>query len=95
MTPEFVIEMNSIGFKNLQIEDLVKARIFKIDVRFAREIKEMGFGENQPMETLVKMRIFKITPAFLREVRTTGLEDLGIEDLVKLRIFKIDLAFIQ
>jgi hypothetical protein len=76
------------------MEDLVKARIFKIDADFVRQATQMGF-DKQPFESLVKMSIFKVTPQFIAEVRNEGLTDLSVEDVVKLRIFKIDAEFIR
>jgi hypothetical protein len=86
-------EMKATGF-DLGMEDLVKARIFKVDATFAASIRDMGFS-NEPFESLVKMRIFKVTPEFVADMRNEGLTNFTIEDLVKLRIFKIDREFIR
>lgn len=85
--------MKASGFE-LGMEDLVKARIFKIDPEFVKQVAQMGF-EKEPFESLVKMQIFKVTPDFISEMRNEGLNNLQIEDLVKLRIFKIDAEFIR
>jgi hypothetical protein len=85
--------MKASGFE-LGMEDLVKARIFKIDPEFVRQVAQMGF-EKESFESLVKMQIFKVTPEFITEVRNEGLTNLQIEDLVKLRIFKIDANYIR
>jgi hypothetical protein len=86
-------EMKASGF-NLGMEDLVKARIFKINAEFVRQVSQMGF-EKEPCESLVKMQIFKVTPEFITEMRNEGLTNLQVEELVKLRIFKIDTEFIR
>ena len=75
-------------------EELVKARIFKIDADFVRQAAQMGL-DKEPFESLVKMRIFKVTPEFVAEARAEGLGDLTVEQLVKLRIFNIDADFIR
>src|SRR5918911_488702 len=90
----FDCEMKESGFPGLRMEELVKARIFKIDADFVREAARLGF-DKEPFESLVKMRIFKVTPEFVAEVRGEGLNDLAVEDLVKMRIFKIDGEFIR
>ncbi len=77
------------------MEDLVKARIFKVDAAFVREAREMGFKDALDMETLTKLRIFKVTPDFIREILAEGLTNLSVEDVVKLRIFKVDGEFIR
>ena len=86
--------MAATGFPNLTMEDLVKARIFKIDAQFVRNIKDMGFGADN-FEHLVKYSIFKVTPEYLSELKNEGLSGLTAEEVVKLRIFKVDAAFVR
>jgi hypothetical protein len=87
-------EMKATGFPNLTMEDLVKARIFKIDADYVRQVHDMGFADSD-FEGLVKFRIFKVTPEFLSELKTVGFTDLSAEDVVRFRIFKIDPEFIR
>jgi hypothetical protein len=42
VTPEFITEMRNEGLTNLQVEELVKLRIFKIDTEFIRQAKADG-----------------------------------------------------
>jgi hypothetical protein len=76
------------------MEELVKARIFKIDADYVRQVHEMGFASND-FEEMVKFRIFKVTPEFLNSIKAEGLTDLSSEDIVKFRIFKIDPQFVR
>ena len=46
-------EMKATGFPNLGMEDLVKARIFKIDADYVRQVREMGF-DKEDFEGLAK-----------------------------------------
>lgn len=82
------------AFGKLNVEDLFKAAIFKIDSNFAREMKASGF-ENLGMEELVKARIFKIDAAFVRQVSQMGFEKEPFESLVKMQIFKVTPEFIS
>ena len=63
--------MKATRFPDLKMENLVKARIFKIDANYVRQNREMGFAEKD-FENLVKFRIFKVTPEFLSELRAEG-----------------------
>lgn len=81
------------AFGKLDVEDLFKAAIFKIDSQFAREMKASGF-ENLGMEELVKARIFKIDAAFVRQVSDMGFQKEPFESLVKMQIFKVTPEFI-
>jgi len=86
-------DLVAAGFK-LDVDDLFKAAIFKIDSQFAREMNASGFP-NLSMEDLVKARIFKIDADFVRQTTQMGFGKQGFEDLVKLRIFKVTPEFIS
>ena len=81
------------AFGKLDINDLFKAAIFKVDSQFAREMKASGF-ENLGMEELVKARIFKIDAAFVKHVSEMGFQKEPFESLVKMQIFKVTPEFI-
>jgi hypothetical protein len=81
------------AFGKLDVGDLFKAAIFKVDSQFAREMKASGF-ENLGMEELVKARIFKIDAAFVRQVSDMGFQKEPFESLVKMQIFKVTPEFI-
>jgi hypothetical protein len=81
------------AFGKLNIDELFKAAIFKVDSQFAREMKASGF-ENLGMEELVKARIFKIDAAFVRQVSDMGFQKEPFETLVKMQIFKVTPEFI-
>jgi hypothetical protein len=92
VTTALADDLISAGFK-LDVEDLFKAAIFKIDSRFMSEMKATGFP-NLSMEDLVKARIFKIDAEFVRQATQMGFGKEGFEELVKLRIFKVTPEFI-
>jgi hypothetical protein len=87
-------DLLSANLGNLDVDDLFKAAIFKVDSKFMREMKASGFP-NLDMEDLVKARIFKVDANFVREVREMGFKEADMESLTKLRIFKVTPAFIK
>jgi len=86
-------DLTSAGLGKIDIHDLFKAAIFKIDSQFVREMKASGFND-LGMEELVKARIFKIDANFVREVSQMGFEKEPFESLVKMQIFKVTPQFI-
>jgi len=86
-------DLLSANFGSLDVDDLFKAAIFKIDGRFMAEMKATGFPDLK-MEDLVKARIFKIDAEYVRQVHTMGFDNNDFEDLVKYRIFKITPEFL-
>ncbi|HLO00559.1 MAG TPA: hypothetical protein VK208_19020 [Pyrinomonadaceae bacterium] len=93
VTTALADDLSSAGFGKLEVEDLCKAAIFKINSQFMREMKATGFP-NLTMEDLVKARIFKIDADLVREASQLGLDKTSMESLVKMRIFKVTPAFI-
>ncbi|MDM7920673.1 MAG: hypothetical protein QUS14_00115 [Pyrinomonadaceae bacterium] len=81
-------DLRSANFDNLDVGDLFKAAIFKIDGKFMAEMKATGFP-NLQMEDLVKARIFKIDADYVREIKDMGFGADSFENLVKYRIFKV------
>ncbi len=92
VTTALADDLASAGFK-LDVDDLFKAAIFKVDSTFMREMKASGFP-NLGMEELVKARIFKIDADFVRKVTQLGFEKEPFESLVKMQIFKVTPEFI-
>ena len=92
VTTALADDLVSAGFTKLHTEDLFKAAIFKIDSKFAREMKASGFDLG--MEELVKARIFKIDADFVRQVSQMGFDKEPFESLVKMQIFKVTPEFI-
>ena len=93
ITTALADDLSSAGLGKIDIHDLFKAAIFKVDSQFAREMKASGFN-NLGMEDLVKARIFKIDAKFVREVSQMGFNNEPFESLVKMQIFKVTPEFI-
>jgi len=94
VTTALADDLLSADFGKLDIGDLFKGAIFKVDSKFMREMKASGFP-NLTFDDLVKARIFKIDADFVRQVTEMGFDKEPFESLVKMRIFKVTPAFIE
>lgn len=94
VTTSLADELLSANFGKLDVDDLFKATIFKVDAKFMAEMKASGFP-NLTMEDLVKARIFKIDADYVRQVHEMGFSEKGFESLVKFRIFKVTPEFLS
>lgn len=94
VTTSLADDLKSVGFGDLDVDDLFKAAIFKIDSRFMAEMKSTGFP-GLTMEDLVKARIFKIDSNYVRQVNDMGFAEKDFEKLVKFRIFKVTPEFLN
>lgn len=94
VTTALADDLRSANFGDLDVGDLYKAAIFKVDGKFMAEMKATGFPD-LGMEDLVKARIFKIDADYVRQVKDMGFADHGFEGLVKFRIFKVTPEFLN
>ncbi len=94
VTTALADDLRSANFGDLDVGDLFKAAIFKIDGKFMAEMKATGFPD-LGMEELVKARIFKVDADYVRQVKDMGFADQGFEGLVKFRIFKVTPEFLN
>ena len=93
VTTALADDLLAANFGQLDVDDLFKAAIFKIDGKFMSEMKSTGFP-NLGMEDLVKARIFKIDADYVRQVNEMGFDNKDFEGLVKFRIFKVTPEFL-
>ncbi len=93
VTTALADDLLSANFGTLDVDDLFKAAIFKVDSKYMVEMKNSGFP-NLNFEDLVKGRIFKIDADYVRQVHEMGFSDKGFESLVKFRIFKVTPEFL-
>lgn len=87
-------DLKTIDLGPLDVDDLFKAAIFKIDSKFMAEMKASGFP-GLKMEDLVKARIFKIDGEYVRQVYEMGFAKQDFENLVKFRIFNVTPEFLS
>ena len=94
VTAERADDLLVANFGKLDIDDLFKATIFKIDGKFMSEMKATGFPDLS-MEDLVKARIFKIDANFVSQIRSMGYDKGDFESMIKFRIFKVTPEFLN
>lgn len=92
VTPEYVREMASLGFANLDADDLVATRIHKVTPDYIRKMRAAGW--NLSLDDLMASRIHKATPEFAEEMRKLGYS-LDFDDLIAFRIHKVTPEFIR
>ena len=93
ITPEYIREMRSLGFNNIDAEELVATKIHKVTPQFVREMRAAGW--DLPLEDLQSSAIHGATPAFAEEMRKLGYANLSHDDLVSFRIHRVNAEFIE
>jgi hypothetical protein len=92
ITPEYIREMRELGFRDMDVDELVGTRIHKVTPAYVRKMRAAGW--NLSLDELQSTAIHGATPEFAEEMRKLGYADLDIDDLVSFRIHKVTPAFI-
>ena len=93
VTPEYVREMRSLGFRDISADDLVAARIHAVTPDYVRQTRAAGWDLS--LAELQSSRIHGATPEFAEEMRKAGFGDLPHDDLVSFRIHRVTPEFIE
>jgi hypothetical protein len=93
ITPEYIREMRSLGFKDIDPDELVATKIHKVTPQFVRDMRAAGW--NLSLEELQTSSIHGATPAFAEEMRKLGYGNLSHDDLVAFRIHRVTPEFIE
>ena len=87
ITPEYIREMRSLGFRDISHDELVASRIHKVTPAYVREMRAAGWDLS--LDELQSSRIHGATPAFAEEMRRLGYGNLDHDDLVSFRIHRV------
>lgn len=86
ITPEYIREMRSLGFKNIDADELVATRIHHVTPAYVREMRAAGWDLS--LDDLQSSRIHGATPQFAAEMARLGYK-LNFDDLVAFRIHRV------
>lgn len=92
VTPEYIREMRSLGFREITADELVASRIHKVTPEYVREMRAAGWELS--LDELQSSRIHGATPAFANEMRKLGYGSLSHDELVSFRIHDVTADFI-
>ncbi|HEV7764617.1 MAG TPA: hypothetical protein VGQ76_06425 [Thermoanaerobaculia bacterium] len=92
ITPEYVREMRSLGFKNIDSEELVATKIHRVTPEYVRKMRAAGW--DLTLDELQSSRIHGATPEFAGEMHKLGYK-LDFDDLVSFRIHRVTAEFIN
>lgn len=92
ITPEYIREMRSLGYKDIDDEELVSSKIHKVTPAYIREMRAAGWDLS--LDELQSSAIHGATPEFAAEMKKLGYS-LDFDDLVSFRIHKVTAEFIN
>lgn len=92
ITPAYIREMRELGFRNLDVDELVASAIHRVTPDYVRRMRAAGW--NLSLDELQSTAIHGATPEFAEEMKKYGYGNLSIDDLVSFRIHRVTPEFI-
>jgi|SRR5690349_17276321 len=92
ITPEYIREMRSLGFKNIDSDELVASKIHRVTPEYVRQMRAAGWDLS--LDDLQASSIHGATPEFAAEMKKLGYS-LDFDDLVAFRIHRVTPEFIN
>lgn len=92
--PNFVSAMRGRGYDNLKDEDLLRAAMRNLNVKYIDDLKAAGY-ERLEFNLLSRAASHNITPQYIRELQTNGYENLTMEQIIRARNHEINTEYIK
>ena len=93
VTPDYIREMRSLGYKDISADKLVETKIHKVTPDYIRKMRAAGWDLS--LSKLVASRIHGATPEFAAEMARLGYANLDHDDLIAFRIHRVTPEFIE
>jgi serine/threonine protein kinase len=94
VSPAFIKDLQSLGYSQLSLEDVIKARMHGVDSNFIRELQSSGH-KGLSLDELIKARQHGVDADFAKTLEPLGYSGLSLEQLIKLRNHGVNSEFIR
>ncbi|HVQ27945.1 MAG TPA: M56 family metallopeptidase [Vicinamibacteria bacterium] len=84
VTPEYIDEMEGLGYKSLSAERILALRNQGVSVDYVKALGEAGYRNLTP-EQLLSLRAQGVSAEYAREMKKQGMDGLSLSDLLSLR----------
>lgn len=91
---DFIDEMNSAGYPNLSVDELIRLKTAGVNAAYVRSLRALGLNNLTPKE-LASMSIHRVTPAYIEAVRAAGYNTLSAKELTSFRIHGIAPEYVR
>jgi beta-lactamase regulating signal transducer with metallopeptidase domain len=93
ITPEYVDEMDALGYSSLSADQLIALRTQGVGPQFVRELQASGYA-SLSADQLASLRSQGVSAKFAAELKAQGLKDLSLTGLTALRSQGVSAAFV-
>ncbi|MBI4552612.1 MAG: M56 family metallopeptidase [Candidatus Latescibacteria bacterium] len=91
---DFIDEMESSGYRNLSVDQLVKLKMQGVTPAFIRQMRALGY-DHLSTDALVALRIHGVTPAYVGQMKSVLRRNPTAQELVAFRAQNITPEFIR
>jgi len=92
--PDYIQEMENMGFDLSDDEDILSLAVHNITVDYTRGLVELGY-DNLSLSKLMEAHIHDVSPEFIREFIELGYKDLKMDRLIEMSIHDADPDFVR
>ena len=93
VTPEYIDEMDALGYKTLSAEQLMALRNQGVGADYIKALAEAGYRDLTP-DQLLSLRSQGVSAEYARDMKNLGLEGLTLSDLLALRAQGVSSEFL-
>lgn len=90
----FASAMRGRGYENLTEDDLLKAALHNLSIKYIEDLKASGY-DRLDFRTLLRAASHEITINYIRELQAAGYQGLSMEQLIRARNHEIDGQYIK
>jgi beta-lactamase regulating signal transducer with metallopeptidase domain len=90
--PSFIDQMKSVGFDNLDVDDLIGLRVHDVTPEWVRAMRTTGFEINP--EQAIAMKSQDVTPEFVAQMRALGFKP-DADEIVAMKVHDISPEFVK
>jgi beta-lactamase regulating signal transducer with metallopeptidase domain len=90
--PSFIDQMKSVGFDNLDVDDLIALRVHDVTPEYVRAMRTTGFEMNA--EQAIAMKSQDVTPEFVAQIRALGFKP-DADEIVAMKVHDVTPEFVK
>ena len=90
--PSFIDQMKSVGFDNLEVDDLIALRVHDVTPEWVRAMRTTGFEIDA--EQAIAMKTQDVTPEFVAQMRALGFKP-DADEIVAMKVHDISPEFVK
>lgn len=91
---DFLGDMQSLGYTNLSVDDLISLKTHGVTPSFVRDMRNL-IGEKLDLDDIISMKIHGVTPGFVSEMKASGFDRLKADTLISFRIHGVSPQFVK